>query len=610
MLHPKKDRIDYGEQLIPPEGYELDFAVGTTYSLNLETLIVLPVALYSSQTLDAAQDEIAMLDYITNSAKKILVFCQKGKISVPNKFHKLIAYWEDSVQEITLNHHAQSFHPKIWLIRYVKEDEKPCYRLIVTSRNLTFAADWDVAFSTEGCVSDNAVPKNQPLIDLITFLNSKSNKKIPDNFIKDLKRVEFEIPDNFHLMNFHPIGVKNIAKKSEYINPLSNRNWDELLAISPFLDKTTLQKISNSSSKPVSLLSVKEELDSIDLDVLEDVNSFQFSTLIRNAEGREEVAEEVDDTFRQDLHAKLFIARRNDYNYWFLGSANLTDPAFGRNIEFMVELKSYYYDYPENRPSRVLKELTDPKDEDAILFEPYSSEFRVDRTKIKNLEIALRKIIFDLTKLSVRGYVNKIQDSDTYDLIITVDASKLKFKDGWVIKLKPLSSDSENKIILEPGKYNEITKFGSFTETQLTPFIHWEVIKDDESVKQFLTRMDIDLPKSRLGKILTSIIDSREKFLKYITFLLQGDYSPDLFRNDADQKENSKSKVLASYSFPGIPIFENLLVAVSRTPKRLKSIDKFIDQIKEENTEAARKILTPEFEEFWNIFKEFIPNDK
>ena len=81
MLHPKKDRIDYGEQLIPPEGYDLDFAVGTTYSLDLETLIVLPVALYSSQTLDAAQDEIAMLDYITNSAKKILVFCQKAECS-------------------------------------------------------------------------------------------------------------------------------------------------------------------------------------------------------------------------------------------------------------------------------------------------------------------------------------------------------------------------------------------------------------------------------------------------------------------------------------------------------------------------------------------------
>ena len=122
--------------------------------------------------------------------------------------------------------------------------------------------------------------------------------------------------------------------------------------------------------------------------------------------------------------------------------------------------------------------------------------------------------------------------------------------------------------------------------------------------------MDIDLPKSRLGKILTAIIDSREKFLKYITFLLQGDLSPDLFRDDAGQKENNTSKVLTSYSIPGIPIFENLLVAVSRTPKRLQSIDKFIGQIKEENTEAARKILTPEFEEFWNVFKEFIPNDK
>lgn len=46
MLHPKNNRIDYGEQLIPPAGYELAHAIGTTYSLDLEALMVLPVALF------------------------------------------------------------------------------------------------------------------------------------------------------------------------------------------------------------------------------------------------------------------------------------------------------------------------------------------------------------------------------------------------------------------------------------------------------------------------------------------------------------------------------------------------------------------------------------
>lgn len=36
MLDAKVNRLDYGEELIPPDSsYELDFAVGTTYSLDL-----------------------------------------------------------------------------------------------------------------------------------------------------------------------------------------------------------------------------------------------------------------------------------------------------------------------------------------------------------------------------------------------------------------------------------------------------------------------------------------------------------------------------------------------------------------------------------------------
>jgi hypothetical protein len=89
MLNPKKNRMDYGEQLIPPEeGYDLDYAVGTTYSLDLEAIMVLPVALFYSRLLDCSPDQLHydVLDAITRSAEKIRVFCQKGKIKTPKKY--------------------------------------------------------------------------------------------------------------------------------------------------------------------------------------------------------------------------------------------------------------------------------------------------------------------------------------------------------------------------------------------------------------------------------------------------------------------------------------------------------------------------------------------
>lgn len=38
MMDPGAQRVDYGEQLNPPLGYELHSALATTYSLDLETL--------------------------------------------------------------------------------------------------------------------------------------------------------------------------------------------------------------------------------------------------------------------------------------------------------------------------------------------------------------------------------------------------------------------------------------------------------------------------------------------------------------------------------------------------------------------------------------------
>ena len=57
MLDPKKNRIDYGEQLNPPEGYNLIKAIGTTYSLDLEALMMIPVALFYSQKIEGNPDE-------------------------------------------------------------------------------------------------------------------------------------------------------------------------------------------------------------------------------------------------------------------------------------------------------------------------------------------------------------------------------------------------------------------------------------------------------------------------------------------------------------------------------------------------------------------------
>ena len=64
MLAPESNRLDYGEQLNPPEGYELDAAIATSYSVDLNTLLAVPIALCFNDTLDGdlKGEKLALLE--------------------------------------------------------------------------------------------------------------------------------------------------------------------------------------------------------------------------------------------------------------------------------------------------------------------------------------------------------------------------------------------------------------------------------------------------------------------------------------------------------------------------------------------------------------------
>ena len=55
MFRPdsNRDRTDYGGILMPPDGYRLDRAVGTTYSLDLEALTAVAICLGLSEETDS-----------------------------------------------------------------------------------------------------------------------------------------------------------------------------------------------------------------------------------------------------------------------------------------------------------------------------------------------------------------------------------------------------------------------------------------------------------------------------------------------------------------------------------------------------------------------------
>lgn len=610
MLHPKNDRIDYGEQLIPPDGYELTQAIGTSYSLDLEALMLLPVSLFYAQHLDGNPEELRydMLDAITKAAEKITIFYQAGQLKVPQKYHPLIAYWEKGIQAITMPSQASSFHPKVWIIRYDSKTEPAIYRLLVTSRNLTFDRSWDVAFSTMGYVGDKQQAINQPLGDLLNQLSSISKRPIPDNFLNDLQKVAFEKPAGIKALKFWPVGVPNFTDlNKKYPNTISQRKWDELLIVSPFLDNTTLFKLKENCYKAPYLLSTKEALDCINIELLNNFECWQFSDFVENAEFGEMLEEEGIEPSAQKLHAKLFVAMQKDKPAWFLGSANCTDPAQGRNIEFMTEMamdNSTVF-----RTKNIFKSLTEIAKGEIPLFTKYDSAQRVDMSEQLNINLAIRKIKYDLTLLPIRGEAHLIDEGAAYNLMIEVDAGRLELPDGFSVHFKPLPETQKKPAILVPRQLNICNDFSGYTESWLSTYLDFSIAKDGIVHTHFLLEMLIELPGTRLNRIFTSIIDSREKFLKYLAFVLTGDeigiISPGI--NDGHKTPAGNAGVLG---LDGVPVFEKLLIAASRHREKLLSVDKLIERIKEETAITGDRIVTEEFEGFWKVFKDYMNTRK
>ena len=86
----KSDRLNYCKVLTCPEGYSLDFALGTTYSLDLETLAAVCFAfgVDSEFSESMMNNPVILLNAFQKVSDKILIFNAK----VENACAQLLPY--------------------------------------------------------------------------------------------------------------------------------------------------------------------------------------------------------------------------------------------------------------------------------------------------------------------------------------------------------------------------------------------------------------------------------------------------------------------------------------------------------------------------------------
>src|SRR4051812_16400600 len=97
MLEPR-ERTLLQKSLEPPVGYRLDYAIGTTFSLDLVSLLLAPLAFTRFEVDEEGKqpsgDSLALLESVRRYAKRITLFCQAGRIAYPRATYPQFAWLE------------------------------------------------------------------------------------------------------------------------------------------------------------------------------------------------------------------------------------------------------------------------------------------------------------------------------------------------------------------------------------------------------------------------------------------------------------------------------------------------------------------------------------
>jgi hypothetical protein len=615
------------DSLQAPDGHYLDFAVGTTYSLDLIALLAAPVAFAFSDWQDKdgrpVLEPLALLKAVRQYADRVCLFCQAGKISVPRAYLPLLANLEDSVVEANAPH-GGSFHPKLWFLRYVAEDGSVTYRFLCLSRNMTFDRSWDTMLCLEGPLRDrvNAFAQNHPLGDFVVTLPQLSPQGLSrlwqeriTRLAHEVRRVEFEVPPPFQGIAFWPLGISDRP-----VWPFPDR-MDRLLLISPFVDDAFIEDLAGHQA-PMCAVSRPESLALLTpktIRLLSKTWVLDDTAEPEPAEIEEAPTAETPATDPQPgeepappeiplvgLHAKVFVADISRNARVWTGSANATSAAFTRNVEFLVELQGKRKDCgteatlgtPESAGAKRVRCLAD-------LLCPYQHE--VSANERDGEEEAFQRECDQLAKaLAAAAPVARCEalpDRDRYAITL-VGTAKVgaTVPGGRLVRAWPISLPEGAAQAVDPRR-SPWVRFESLSVEGLTAFFAFEVRSQDERFRhRFVLRVPLEgAPENRRDRILRHLLSDPERVLRFLLLLLT-DSGAREFSQWVGASPEHDGKGGPIHSLFESTLFESLLRALDRDPERIDEVTQLIEDLCQ--TPEGRQLLPLRVEEILSPIRE------
>lgn len=604
MLRTDKDRLSYSEALKPPEGYFLERAVATTYSLDLETLIAAAIPLGLSENIDnlLRESPVCLLEALRRISQKLLVFCEAGQIKWPMKSNPLYGFLEDMIVEVKLPYHEKihrypSFHPKTWILCFQAENGERMYRVVVLSRNLTADHSWDVSASFDGNMTDRVHKASQHLAGFLSFLKKQIGSKAPssrekktllDGLHQGLENVRFKTDDeDITEVAFLPLGIgeSSYPIKSD---ALFISDFEQLAIMSPFLTGSIIRAFNerggNTSNTSRTLLTRKTEFHKLKE---KDINRFSVYSLKDALIDGEEYLSEDTEAFtpqKQDIHAKIYMISDRVKSFLYLGSMNASLSAVEHNVEFMarLQMKSQYMD-----ASKLLRDFfggdPDGKDNPFELLDISDLDKYQEETATDNQE-RMEQLIKKLCRLQWQARIHA-DENGRYAITVSVEPVE---PEEFSVEVSPMN-------VQRFVPLSSVMEFAPLTLRQLSQFFVLKVGEGETEVSRVIMIPIDNMPSNRETILIQSILKDKRSFMAWFALSLH----EDVLATAIEQDFTSKSGLYTRRGQPTYSaIYERMLKAVQNHRNDFLALHSFIEKIQDS------EIVTEEFRQMYRTFRQ------
>ena len=579
-------------EVMQSDGFVVDYAICTTYSLDMPTLLSVPFMLgtMAELTEDTIRSPHFILEAINRSADKFAVFCNAGCIAVPQANSKLYSLLERSVVQVTLPNKGNgyvNFHPKLWVIKETNpETGEKQIKLVVLSRNLTCSHDLDIVCEMVGKIktepaTEKAREKHTPLIDFLAWLIEKEESSMIKKKIKaiceDIRCIErFNLEDSpFEDYNFFPMGISNHDGTAECLEQNILKHAAEMLIISPFVDHNVLKKMVSCTPNAKKTLITRHS--SIKQEMMQIFNHGVYAP-------KEVLTDKVEKDVIVDLHEKVYFIRSQEgnqsYNRLYLGSTNATTNGFGRNVEFLLQLQfsPYKTSYDKFRSDLI-------NDSDECMFEEVVAIPEDDTTKedVPN-EIVLRTAIAAIQKAEVNSC------ESLYSVTIHCCQSQLPKQS---LSLYPLGCE---------GIESNLADGMVFTDLELSMLTEFYVIQTGD-LRRVIKIPTTGMPEERDTAIFRSIINTKAKFINYLSFMLTDDIEQYIVETQLLEKENDSDKDSTIEQQICTSLYEDMVRKAYTNPDRIAAIRQLLDK-------AEENVRPENFKEMYETFEKVLKQIK